>query len=163
MEENRGTGAQFSLHYRFSKNYRASIYFALVLFLILPFTKIYFGIFDRQTPNRNALFVVGLALLFLGIAIYCFLMIPRLYAEIIIFDDRITQQYNNGSSVSIRWEEISKMTVRRYLSRLEIKGVNSEKVIFIESQIQGYEEIVDIIGAKLNKAERKPPISHCFP
>ena len=156
------TSTPFSIRFQCSKKYRASVFFSIPFLLFLSGITIYFGIIDKQTPNPNTPFVIALAFLFFILALYFIFIIPRLYADIIVTEDGISQMYKNGRMLSISWNEISEISFRYFLKRIEISGENPKRTIFLETQIHLSDHIVDIIRVKV-KERKDIRVLHRFP
>lgn len=135
--------------YAFSKQYQSSVFFTMLLLLALAAVTIYVGIINRHTPNPNAPMLIALALTFIMGSFYCFDILPRLHSQIIVSGEAITQRFRDGHSVQIRWQDVARIRGRRWLGRVEITSRDARKVIHVEAQIEGFEEIITALQKKL--------------
>ena len=136
---------QASFTFRFSRRFRLSVYASILIFFGIAFAAIWIVIINRDSPNPNALFVVGLAVLFTAYGIYYITILPRSQKTITITQTHITQNLASGSNISMAWEEISSAIPRPFLSRVDLISSSPYRVIQIESQLQGFPLLMEIV------------------
>ena len=139
----------------FSPKYRLSVYASTVLFFAVAGGAIYAGIIDTVSPNPNAVYVIGIAVLIMSLGLYQIRIAPRLRDTITVSESHITQQFANGSSVSMQWDEISVIQARNFLGRIELVSKDSDKTIFIEYQLKDFSKLVAIIQYYTSNKESK--------
>ena len=135
-----------SFTFGFSRRFRLSVYASILIFFSLAFAVVWIGIIDRDSPNPNALFVVGLAVLIIACGVYYITILPRLQETITITQTHITQNFANGSNISMAWEEIVTAISRPFLSRVDLISSSPHRVIRIETQIQGFRLLMEIVN-----------------
>jgi hypothetical protein len=135
--------------YTFSRRFQSSIILSMVMFFLLAAATIYFGIFSSTEPNPNAPLVVALALIFVTLGYYCYDILPKVRATITLSENQIIQRFANGQYVAINWRDVARVRGRMFLGRLEVHAAEPGKVIHIETQIDGFMEIVEFIRQKL--------------
>jgi hypothetical protein len=141
--------------FRFTRGFKLSVIFSAILFFALATAAIYVGIIDRVTPNQNAVYVVGIAILFVLLGLYQIKIVPRLFDTIAITESRIAQQSPNGHSVSMQWDDIASIRERDFLGRLELVSKASGKTIFIEYQLNDFPKLVYMIQHYTMSTETK--------
>ena len=135
--------------YAFSRKFQTSIMLYMLAFFGLAAATIFVGIIDRDAPNPNAPLVVALALVFVMLGYYCIDIWPRVHASITVDGEKITQRFQNGASIAITWSDIVRVRGRMFLGRIEVFSKEPGKVIHIEAQIDGFEEIAALLQKKV--------------
>ena len=101
--------------------------------------------------------MIALALTFVLGGYYYLDILPRVYSRIVLNERQIVQEFKNGTSVSIAWGEIVRIRPRAFLNRIELHAAGPRRVIYIETQIQGFAEIVGFIREKMMGRNSKGP------
>lgn len=135
--------------FTFSRKLQISVRIYMLIFFTLAAATIYFGIFARAEPNLNAPLVVALALVFVTLGYYCIDIMPKIRTSITLSENQIIQRFENGQLIVILWRDVARVRGRMFLGRLEIHSMEPGKVIHIETQIEGFLEIVEFIRKKL--------------
>lgn len=140
--------------YTFSRKFQTSVLLYGLGFFGLAAATVFYGIFDRETPNPNAPLVVALALVFVTLGYYCIDIWPKIHASITLTEEQIIQRFRNGTTIAINWRDIARVKGRTFLGRLEIYSREGDRVIHVEAQIDGFGEIVE----QLRKRVRPRPV-----
>lgn len=132
--------------YSFSYGYRLSIYVSIGVYVVLAVGTLYTGLVE---PNPNAVWVVGLAMLFVLGAIYQLLIAFRLGEIVTLTDTHIIQHWANGAHLTLRWDEIVAFRERRFRGRVELVSKEPKPVMRLEYQLHGFAELLAQVEERL--------------
>lgn len=135
--------------YRFSFGYRLSIYISVGVYVALAVGTLYVGLIDRTSPNPNAIWIIGLAGLFVLGGLYQLRIALRLVEIVTLTDTHITQRLANGAQLTLRWDEIVAFRERRFLGRVELVSKEPKPILRLEYQLHGFAELLAEVEQRL--------------
>jgi len=139
----------------------------LALGLALPFLP------DEENGNPNGTIVTTImcTVVFGFFTIFTWLTLRKLpYADVVIDDDGIWYKHLGKDQGLVAWENIYKVKERAYLQCLDILGVNGDKLLRVEYQLNGFETLRNTLNEKISKegsefkrsSFSKGPLYHIF-
>ncbi len=142
-----------SKRYTIAKWFIVLNYFCIVfaiLFVVLFVLNIISSIRAGALSSINSF--IFATILIGGSGIYSVMILPRMRGSILVSDQGITQEFKDGSSIVISWQEPFVIKERQFLGRVDLIPSDKNRVIKIEKQIKKYDELMDFIWRKQGAA-----------
>jgi hypothetical protein len=141
------------------KRYPVSKWFVIVNYfcIVIAVLSVALFVFNIITSIREGdissvgEFVLALVL-FGGCGIYSVMILPRLRGNILLTAQGITQEFKDGSTVTISFQEPFEIRERAFLGRVDLIPPDKTRVIMIEKQVKKYDELMDFIWKKQGEA-----------
>jgi len=106
-----------------------------------------------ETALPAAVFVGIVAIGFAIGIFYSISILPRMRETIHVTDQQISYEYSNGNITAISWGEDFVVKNRLFLGRVDLSSKDGQRVIKLEQQLAGYQELLEFITAKLDEKQ----------
>ncbi|GEM_PF-4662507 len=143
-----------------TQKYKIAQWFIIVNYVVIGFSFLFalFFVYITVTSlnsliSSSILMFLLAAVGFIAAGIYSIKILPRLRETIIITGDQISMEHVDGSITAISFKEDFKIINRPFLGRLDLVSQDGGRVIRLEQQLSGYEEILSVISCKLREKQ----------
>jgi hypothetical protein len=143
------------------KSYKIAKWFEIANYLFIPVSfafAIMFGYiaFIEWIPVAlgPSLISIFMAIFFIFCGIYSIRILPQFKEIIHITNEQILQEHIDKFSTSIRWDENFGVKHRPFLGRLDLISQDGQRIIKIEQQLGGYNELIKFISTKMREKEK---------
>lgn len=151
------------------------LWFGVIFFAVFAVLSMGIAVVESQeSPESRSAAVLYLCFMvfFIGFSVASFRCIKQLErCPVSIDDEGIWLDHLGKADGLVRWQQIHTLKERRYGQRLELFGENGNSLVKLEYQLEGFEDLREIVLAKIRRRSidiecpavfKKPVSYHVF-